>query len=208
MDQPRSLSSLLHEISDRYRPVGSVTVGSLIDAFHERGFGFFLFFIALPVALPFPAVGLSTIIALPLLLLTGQQALGFRTIWLPEKLKRKTVSSETIQKFIAMAMPWVRRLEYFIRPRLGFITQGVFSYLIGISGFVMALSNALPLPMTNTVPSAGICLMAIGVLMRDGLAVIAGAVLGLGWVAMLIVVFAFFGVEGFVLVKDWIKSFI
>lgn len=208
MDQPRALSALLREISDRYRPIESVTIGSLLDAFHERGFGFFLFFIALPAALPFPALGISTVIALPLLLLTGQQALGFRTIWLPDSLKRKTVSGNSVQKFIDLAMPWVRRLEIFVRPRLGFITQGIFSYLIGISGFIMAMSNALPVPLTNTVPCIGICLMSVGVVMRDGLAVIGGMAVGLAWVAMLIVAFIFFGVEGFVLVKEWIKSFL
>jgi hypothetical protein len=208
VDQPRSLSALLLDISDRYRPIEKITVGSLIEAFHERGFGFFLFLIALPIALPVPAVGVSTLLALPLLLLTAQQALGFHAIWLPEKLKRKEVSSEGLQKLIDMSMPWVKRLEYFVRPRLAFMTQGVFSHLIGISGFIMALSNALPLPLANTVPCAGICLMAIGVLMRDGLAVMAGALLGLGWVTMLIVAFVFFGIEGLDLVKEWIKSFL
>ncbi len=208
MDQPRPLSTLLHEISDRYRPLESVTIGSLLEAFHERGFGFFLFLIALPCALPIPSMGISTLISLPLLLLTGQQALGFHTIWLPGSLKRRTVSGEGIQKFITLCMPWVRRLEIFVRPRLGFMTQGVFSHLIGISGFIMAMSNALPVPLTNTVPCIGICLMSVGVVMRDGLAVLGGMALGLAWIAMLVVAFIFFGIEGFVLVKEWIKSFL
>lgn len=208
MDQPRPLSALLQDISDRYRPIPEVTVGSLLEAFHERGFGFFLFFIALPAALPVPALGISTLIALPLLLLTAQQALGFHAIWLPEKLKRKTVSRDNIQKFIDLCLPWVRRMEIFIRPRLGFMTQGVFSHLIGISGFIMALSNALPVPLTNTVPCFGICLMSVGVVMRDGLAVIGGMAIGLAWIVLLVVAFIFFGIEGFVLVKEWIKSFL
>lgn len=207
MDQPRPLSALLQEISDRYRPIPEVTVGSLLDAFHERGFGFFLFLIALPGALPIPSLGISTLIALPLLLLTAQQALGFRTIWLPEKLKRKTISNGAIQKFIDLAMPWIRRLEKFVRPRFSFVTQGVFSHMIGISGLIMAMSNALPVPLTNHVPCIGICLMSVGVVMRDGLAVMGGMVLGLAWIAMLVVAFIFFGIEGFVLVKEWIKSF-
>ena len=39
-------------------------------------------------------------------------------------------------------------------------------------------------------------------------AVLGGMALGLAWIAMLVVAFIFFGIEGFVLVKEWIKSFL
>jgi hypothetical protein len=50
----------------------------------------------------------------------------------------------------------------------------------------MALMVCVPLPLTNTVPSLGIACMAIGVVMRDGLAVIAGAIIGLVWIFLLL----------------------
>lgn len=206
--EPRPLSQLLNDISLHFQSAKQVSVGELLKAFHERGFGFFLFLIALPAALPLPALGLNALIALPLLLLTGQQILGFHTIWLPESLKKKEISRENIEAFISKAQPWVKRAEYFIRPRLAFMTSGIVSHLIGLSGFVMALSVTLPIPLTNTVPSLGICLMAIGVLMRDGLAILAGMIVGIGWVVMLGVAFALFGMEGFDLVKEWIKAFL
>lgn len=205
---PRGLSSLLHEIDARFEGRESLRVDELLEAFHERGFGFFLFLISLPAALPLPALGLNTIIAAPLMLLTAQQSLGFHVIWVPQGLKGKTIPQDKVQAFIRMALPWVARIEFFIRPRLGFLTQGVFSHLIGVLGLFMALSVAVPLPLTNTVPSFGICLMAVGVLMRDGLAVLAGATIGTAWVVMLIVVALLFGIEGFDLVKEWIKSLV
>jgi hypothetical protein len=206
--EPRSLSQLLGEISGHFQGVETVSVGQLLDAFHERGFGFFLFLIALPAALPLPALGINALIALPLLLLTGQQVLGFRTIWLPESLKHKEISRQSLQSGIEKALPWIERIEYLIRPRLGFMTQGAISHIIGLCGFIMALSVTLPVPLTNTVPSMGICAMAVGVLMRDGLAVLAGMVIGIGWVAMLVIAFTLFGMEGLDLVKESIKSFL
>ena len=70
----------------------------------------------------------------------------------------------------------------------------------------MALSVIIPLPLTNTIPSLGIALMAVGVIMRDGLAVIAGALIGMAWVALLCGIVIFLGTDGIDLAKDFIKG--
>jgi len=203
----RSLNQLLSDLQSHLS--GEViSVRAVLEAFHERGFGFFLFMIALAAALPVPAIGLNTIIALPLLILTAQQAMGRAQVWLPEKWKNKEISASKIEGFIGAAQPWIKRLEFFVRPRLSFMTQGVFSNFIGIAGFIMALAVAIPLPLTNTVPAFGIALMAIGVLMRDGLAVIGGMTIGLLWVVALSSFVIIFGTEGFDLMKEFIKGLI
>jgi len=203
----RALSTLLTDIQAQITGQ-SITLKELVVAFHERGFGFLLFFFALPAALPLPGLGINTIIALPLILLTAQQAMGRHTIWMPQKIANKSISQKTVIGFTDKAAPWIKRLEFFIRPRLGFITQGLFSNIIGVMGFIMAFAVAVPLPLTNTVPSLGIALMAIGVLMRDGLAVIIGALIGLLWVGMLLYFTLHFGIEGITITKDFIKSFL
>ena len=70
----------------------------------------------------------------------------------------------------------------------------------------MALAVAVPLPLTNTVPAFGIALMSIGVLMRDGLAVIGGLIIGLAWVIALVSFVIIFGEQGFDLMKNFIKG--
>ncbi|MFP4314504.1 MAG: exopolysaccharide biosynthesis protein [Alphaproteobacteria bacterium] len=184
-----------------------VSLAYIIKAVHERGFGFILFFIALPMALPIPVPpGVNILLATPLLLLTAQQMIGRHTIWLPRRVLNKTMPREKFTKMIAASIPWIKRLEFFIRPRLGFITQGLFSNLIGLCGLIMALSICVPLPLTNTVPSLGIALMGIGVVMRDGLAVLGGAIIGLAWVAALCYFALIFGTEGLDMMKEAIKS--
>jgi hypothetical protein len=203
----RSLSALLEDL--KARTMGEeVTLQTLLEAFHERGFGFFLLLFALPAALPVPAIGLNAIIALPLLILTAQQAMGRHTIWLPESWLSKSVSKEKIDGYIDSANPWVKKIETFIRPRLPIITQGFSSNMIGILGFFMALAVSIPLPLTNTVPSIGIVCMAIGVIMRDGLAVIIGILIGIGWIVLLSWLILFFGSEAIDLVKTTIKGFV
>ena len=206
-DAPRTISDVLIELKDQL-PEEKVCTFDLLEALHERGFGFLLFIFARPAALPLPGLGINVIIALPLLFLTVQQAMGRHTIWIPEKIKYKSISSDRFSAMLDKALPLVKKIEFFVRPRLGFITQGVFSVLIGIFGLIMALSICIPLPLTNTVPAMGIALMAVGVIMRDGLAVIAGALLGLAWVVMIFFVIIFFGMEGVDLVKETIKGWL
>ena len=205
--EPRTLSQLLNDLTGHIDG-DQVSVKTILEAFQERGFGFFLFLIALPAALPIPALGISTIIALPLMILTFQQAIGRHTVWIPSFLKAKTVSRKRVEGFIKTASPWIKRLEFFTKPRLSFITQGVFSILIGIAGFIMSMAVAIPLPLTNTIPAFGIAVMAIGVLMRDGLAVLVGMMIGTLWVALLAGVTIFLGAEAIDLVKGIIKGFL
>ena len=134
--------------------------------------------------------------------------IGRETIWLPQRILNKTVSRGFFENVIHKSMPYVKKIEWFLKPRLGAVTQGVFSNFIGLAGLIMALSVTIPLPLTNTVPSFGIAVMALGVIMRDGLAVIMGAVVGLTWVAMLVCVSIFLGAEGFELIKETIHSYL
>ena len=208
MTEIRSLSTLLDDLKTACADKESLSFGSLLEAFHERGFGFFLFILALPAALPIPAVGYGTILALPLLFLTAQQALGRHTIWFPQSVRKRSIKSQTLVGTVESATPWVKRIEYLVRPRLKFVTQGVSGNLIGIAGFLMACSVLLPFPLTNTIPSMGIALMAVGVIMRDGVAVLVGALIGLLWVSLLVGVSIYFGSEGLEILKSTIKSFL
>ncbi len=204
----------MHSISDIFKQLrdamtsDDISLDEILEVFHERGFGVFLFFFSLPAALPLPAVGVGTVLGLPLLFLTAQQAMGRHTIWFPKKMRAKRLKCNTIRGFADKAEPWVARIERFIKPRLGFVTQGAFSNLIGVFGFLMTLAVCIPLPLTNTVPSLGIALMAIGILMRDGLAVLAGAGIGILWICMLSLIVIVLGVEGIGLIKDMIKSYL
>jgi len=204
-EPPRKISQVLIDLK-KTLPAEKICTFDLLEALQERGFGFLLFIFALPAALPLPGLGVNLIIAAPLVFLTAQQAMGRHSIWIPEKVKYKSISRERFEAMLDAALPFITKIEILVRPRLGFMTQGVFGNLIGLAGLAMALSICIPLPLTNTVPAMGIALMALGVIMRDGLAVIAGALVGLLWVAMISYVLIFLGTEGLDVVKETIKS--
>ncbi len=187
----------------------NVSINDILEAVHERGFGLMLLILAVPMALPIPVPpGINILLASPLILLTAQQAIGRHTIWLPEWMLKKTIKRERMSAIIKAILPWAKKIEKFIKPRLEFATLGVFSHLIGLFGLIMALTVCIPLPLTNTVPSLGIALMAVGVIMRDGVAVISGAIIGILWVFTLAMIVIFLGTEGIDIAKEFIKSYL
>ena len=214
IDQPqteahiRSLSELLED-TKRVLTGERVSVAALVEALHERGIAMILLIFAAPMALPLPVPpGINIMLATPLILLTLQQAMGRRTVWLPQKTLRKEFDSKGFSKLIDGVVPWMKRIEILLRPRLGFLTRDTASRAFGVLGVIMALTVCIALPLTNTVPSLGIALMSVGFMMRDGLAVLGGALIGTAWVCMLAVAELVFGPEAFDIVKETIKSII
>jgi hypothetical protein len=203
---PRRISDILKSLLGE-KSAADKTVADILDHLHERGFGFVLLLFALPAALPVPAIGIGTLMGIPLVILTVQIIIGRKTIWLPQSITEKLISHDTLEKFVSTAVPFLQKIEILIRPRLGFITQGVFSHIIGICGLIMALCVCLPFPLTNTIPSFGIAIMALGVASRDGLAVLAGITIGVAWVLLLVGTTLYFGAEAVDIIKTTIKGF-
>lgn len=192
----RALSQLLSDL--RQTIDGEETsVATLLEGFHERGFGVMTLLFSIPMALPIPKPpGLSTLFGVPLMILTLQQAAGRHTVWMPEIIRRKRVSSAKLIRVLDGGIPWARKIEYLLRPRMEYMTCGAVSHLIGFCGCLMAMCMMIPLPGTNTVPSFGIALMSAGVIMRDGLCVLAGMVAGTLWSVGIVSLYLFFGMEG------------
>lgn len=181
---------------------------TIINSFEDRGFAVLLFFLALPAALPVPAIGLNMIIALPILLLTLQQIAGRKKVWLPEAVKSRNIKTSHLHGFIDKSLPFIRFTERFVTHRLAFLSSPLATPIIGIFGTVFALSITLPVPLTNTVPAMAIALMSIGIILRDGIAVILGLLLGVFWIGLLSYVIMFFGTEGIDLMKEVIKGWL
>lgn len=182
---PRYLQEILHEISDQIKD-SSVSLGEIVDFLHERGFGVLLFLFALPMALPLPVPpGINVIMATPLLFLTFQLIYGAEKPWLPAFARKKQFDKPAFDKIVRQSDPWLKRMAWFIRPRLALFSRGRVSHLVGLFGFLFAACICIPIPLTNTVPSFAILLMAVGLLMRDGLAILTGMIIGSAWITLL-----------------------
>jgi hypothetical protein len=192
----RTLSTVLGDLRDSLGGERT-SFDTLLLGLHERGFGVVILIFSLPLCIPVPKPpGLSTLFGIPLLILTIQQALGRHTVWMPQFIRRRHVQTAGLVKILSRAISITEKIENLLRPRLEWVTQGACSNIIGFVGILMAAFIALPLPGSNTIPGIAVTLMAGGVMMRDGLCVIIGAVAGTLWVIGLSTLYFILGREG------------
>ena len=192
--RPRT-SDLLDHLA-RQHPGPDVSLQEVADALGERGFGVLIFLLAVPNAVPGPPIpGFSVIFAIPLTLLAAQLMTGRHEPWLPGWLMRRSVRLERFRRMVSHAAPRMRRIERFLQPRPGLPDQR----LLGVTLLALILAMALPIPLVNLPPAVVICIIALGVVEKDGHAVRLGMVLGV--LAIAWVVGVTFG--GAQLVRSW-----
>lgn len=190
----RRLSKLAEDASD-----GTVTLDWILAQLHERAFGLFLLVLALPCCIPF-LYGIPQIVALPLMFVSAQILLGRTSPWLPARLGARQVTQDSLQNLSDRARPWLEKIEALSSPRLGALTRPPLDRLVGLALVLFSASILVPLPGTNTVPGFAVVLVAMGLLQRDGILVLAGSVLGTVWIATLVLA----GATLASLVKGWL----
>ncbi|MFK7793336.1 MAG: exopolysaccharide biosynthesis protein [Devosiaceae bacterium] len=161
-------------------------LGALADALKERAFGMMMLALALPCCLPFVYL-IPQIVALPMLVLTGQMASGRHVPWMPEKFKTRDFDIAAMRSVVARGKKWFGWAEHFARPRLLALSSPAMSRIIGALLMIPSASILVPLPSTNTVPGIGVAIASIGLVERDGLLILLGLCLGLAWVAFLVI---------------------
>jgi hypothetical protein len=165
---------------------GEVTVAGLLDAFGERAFGLLLILLNLPNVVFAPPV-LAGIAAVPTAFFGGQLLLGQRRPWLPPPLLERPVAVAGLRRVLAVAGPWLDRLEALGRPRLAWATGSGALRALGLFSLLAALIVLLPVPGTNVLPALALVVMAVGVMRRDGALALGGALLGIAGVLVALV---------------------
>jgi hypothetical protein len=166
---------------------GEKTVGSLISLFEEKSFAV-LFVLLLGVsALPLPTGGATHVFEIIAMLLALQLIANRKEIWLPARWRRLELAGERQQKFLTGLMKLIRWLERFSRPRLRFLFNHRLSN-VGFGALVLAgtLGAFLAPPFSglDTLPSLGVVLLSLGVLLEDALVGIIGVVVGAGGILL------------------------
>ncbi|MCB2082185.1 MAG: exopolysaccharide biosynthesis protein [Hyphomicrobiales bacterium] len=189
------LSTRLQHMANTYQHQTQVPFGQLVDDLKEGGFCLLLILFSSPTALPLPAIpGLTFILSLPVLLLSLQLLIGLRTPWLPRWLRRKELKGKTLNHILTKLAGYVVKIEHILKPRLRFLSSRPGEQLLGLVFLILGISVALPFPLTNTIPSMGIIIIAVGLLERDGLAMLAGMAVGAAGITLAILVY-FLGLE-------------
>lgn len=179
----------------------TATLGDVVDRLDERAFGFLLLLLALPCCLPFVYV-LPQIVALPMLALAGQMAMGGRHPWLPKKLHDRRFEIAALARVLSRAERYVGWVERFASPRLRPVTSHLGNRIVGVLLLAPIASILVPLPSTNTAPGIGVAISALGLIERDGVLVVGGLLFGIAWVALLLIL----GNEAVELIRGWLSA--
>ena len=168
----RSLSTVFAELEkDDGAPV---TVGTIRDALADRSFAALLLFFSGINLLPLPP-GSTTILGVPLIIISAQMIAGLEKVWLPQFIARRPVSRALLNRFIDAAIPKLLWLEKWIRPRAWPFSNRAADIAIGL--FILGLSIILWLPIPfggNWPPALGIFLFTLSLFERDGVFFAAG----------------------------------
>jgi hypothetical protein len=190
-DEPRQGPEQVSDQLDRWLSSdGEKTLGSLIELVEEKSFAI-LFVLLLGVsALPLPTGGATHVFEIVAVLLALELIAGREEIWLPQRWRKLELGGDSQRRFITALMRMIRRLERFSRPRLRFLfdhrlSNIVFGLLV-IGGSVSAFV-APPFTGLDTLPSLGVVLLSLGVLLEDFLVVAVALAVGVAGIVLEVV---------------------
>jgi hypothetical protein len=170
----RSSDALL-ELVNHKELKGKLTFQHILQGLGHRAFGIALLFFALPSALPFSAVpGISFIFSLPIALFACQMMFGRKTLWLPKVIAERPIHKKTISKVIHGAVPYLTKIEYFLKPRWAFMTSRFMEIINGLIIFCLALFLMLPIPLSNFIFAILLIIFSLGLVEKDGLFLVIG----------------------------------
>ncbi len=157
---------------------GPKTLDGLSKVFAEKAFAIIILILLAPSALPLPTGGVTNVLEVIAMLLALELVIGRKTIWLPKKWRHLNISgSRSKDKLVPFVAKRIRWFERFSKPRLqGLINDPRFLPVIGLVIFVLTLASFLAPPFSglDTLPSMGVVLICLSLILDDA------ALLGLG----------------------------
>lgn len=180
-DPRRGFIAVTRTLADAAGPDG-LSIRDIVDRLDERAIGLAILVMAIPCLVP-GLYGPPQILGIPIILLAGQLLFGRRELWLPDRIMTRRVAGSWLKgmaDFAERRLSWLERLA---GPRLTPLTTGMGERFAGAMMIVATLC-ILP-PITNTVPSIALALLAVGILERDGLFVAIGAAIAAAWATLL-----------------------
>lgn len=180
--QRPSFIGVIVQLAESAGPEG-LTLGEVMDRLDERAFGIAILILAVPCLVP-ALYGVPQIVGVPILLLTLQLLAGREEPWLPQSWLKRRISREWLDRMATFAEKRMGWFEQLSRPRLSWLTVGFGEKLVGI--FMILATLTIVLPMTNTVPSVALALLAVALIERDGLFAALGMAIAAGWVGFLV----------------------
>ena len=159
-------------------PEDKLTLGELLDVFGDEGLLLLTMLLTVVFLIPVSIPGVSTVFGAAILLVGISRLIG-RPLWLPAKLKDRALPADKLRPGLMRGMVWVRRLEKISRPhRLRLFVDGRVQEVINSLAFILAALLLMApfgfIPFSNTLPGLALLFYAVGLIQRDGGAMLLG----------------------------------
>jgi hypothetical protein len=156
-------SVLLEQLSASACP-SQVTLEWLFEKLHGRSFGILMLVLGLVAVLP----GIGVVAGIILVAFSIQMLMGREAPVLPGFIASRPFAHERFAVVMMRAIPVVRILEQFIRPRWRTPMRAT-KRVVGLILLLMAVTLFVPVPLSNILPGVMTVFVALAYLEEDGL---------------------------------------
>lgn len=179
---PPPAPQILTDVIDKVVQVAQaerVTLRDVLHAVGQAGFAPVLLLPALAVATPLSGIPFfSSLMGLVIFLISAQMLMRRDQLWLPAWVLERSVKGATVASAFQKLKPIARWLESRVHRRLRLLARRPLIFvpqlLCLISGAVMPLLEFIPF--SSSAVGAGVAILALGMLARDGVVTLLGIV--------------------------------
>ena len=151
-----------------------VSMGALAEAHGPEAQGTLLLLLAMPCLLPVPGVGF--VLGTGLVALAAAMWRGHSTNCLPQRVANLELPRHWAQRvLLGLASAYAVAARH-SRARMSHLAEAGRRSLTALAVGVMAVIVVLPIPFGNVLPALAVTLIGLGLVFRDGLAVVLGHV--------------------------------
>lgn len=172
-----SLSEKVKKIINKI-PDKNLTLSEIINLLGDDGLLLFAALLSVIFLIPVSVPGFSTVFG-GILFFIGLSHLINQRLWLPDRIKNKTLSAEKLRTTLNKGLKWFHFLEKISKPhRFNILVNNKIA--IKINGLMILLGTILLMlpfglmPFSNTLPALIILFLSIGILQKDGIIIILG----------------------------------
>tara|TARA_R110002020_G_scaffold35735_3_gene107727 strand:+ start:6898 stop:7464 length:567 start_codon:yes stop_codon:yes gene_type:complete len=164
------LSHVLDEL-EKSAVGDSIRIEDVITQLGHKSFASLMLVFSLISTSPASAIpGITAIVAAIVFILLAQMILGRTSVWLPDFITRRRMSTAKICKGISWLRKPVHFVERYLKPRLTFLFHRPWRWvpLLLLMGLTLFMPFMELVPTSGSIASAVIALFAAGYLTRDG----------------------------------------
>lgn len=182
----------------------SLTLGQMLDRVGTQGLLLLAALLTLVFLIPVSIPGVSTIFGAAILLI-GVSRLLDRPLWLPARLRHRELPARRVRDMLGRGMTWIHRMERISRRhRLPGLAEGRAMDIVNSLAFIFAaILLMMPfgfIPFSNTLPGIALLFYSVGMIQRDGVAILLGH---LGTVVTVVYFTFLIGGGGWALLALW-----